>query len=277
MINILLSTYNGERYLAEQLDSILAQTYTDWRLFVRDDGSIDGTKAIIATYAHRDARIAIVADGQNVGAKQSFMSLLEAYGEADYFAFADQDDVWDADKLAICLEKMQEAERRYPNSPVVVHTDLRVVDAQLHEIAPSFWDYCHIRPDILDDHIRYMAFCTSVTGCAMLFNKAARTCSLPMKEKALMHDWWIARQTMFAGGHVIAVWQTTVAYRQHGNNVLGATAYSVLKKPWHQRREEAQRMYALAHPEIYANKIQFWWWKMIYTCHRLLTSRKRHG
>lgn len=277
MIYILLSTYNGERYLPKQLDSIIAQTYSDWRLFARDDGSVDETRAILDSYARKDARITVAADKQNIGAKRSFMSLLEQNGGADYYAFADQDDIWDTDKLEICLKKMQQVERSYPNSPVVIHTDLRVVDGHLQEIAPSFWKYCNIRPDLLDDHIRYMAFCPSVTGCTMLFNKAARICSLSIKENALMHDWWIARQTMLAGGYVVPIWQTTVAYRQHENNVLGATAYSVFKKSWHQRKAENQRMYQLAFPDIFSNKIQFWWWKVIYVCHRILTSRKSHG
>lgn len=271
MIYILLSTYNGERFLPEQLDSIVAQTRTDWRLFVRDDGSTDGTRAVLDYYARKDTRIVVTTDGKNLGAKRSFMSLLEQYGEADYFAFADQDDVWDANKLELCVTAIQQAEHRWPNSPIVVHTDLRVVDEQLQEIAPSFWRYCNIQPEVLDSNVRYMAFCTSVTGCAMLFNSAARRCSLPMREDAFMHDWWITQRTMLSQGYVVPIYRSTVAYRQHGSNVVGAKQHSLFKS-WNQRKQEAELMYSQAYPDIFANKFQFWCWKMIYYFHRIIKS-----
>ena len=273
MIHILMSTYNGESYLQEQLDSILAQTYTDWRLFVRDDGSCDKTRNILAEYTLKDARITVVTDDKNMGAKYSFMWLLENNGDAHYIAFADQDDVWDANKLELCMETMQQAEQRFPDSPIVVHSDLRVVDEQLRVIASSFWQYSNIRPDLLDRNIHYMAICTSVTGCAMLFNRAARTCALPMAKSAYMHDLWIAQRTLLAGGHIIPIYQTPIAYRQHHANLLGATEYSAWRKTWQQRKEDIQQVYDLAHPAIFANKMEFWYWKLIYLCHRLLTSR----
>lgn len=273
MINILLSTYNGERYLQEQLDSILAQTYTDWHLYVRDDGSKDATCHILESYAKKDARITIVQNGMNLGAKRSFMHLLESYGEADYMAFADQDDVWDANKLEVCLKAIQEAEQHFPDKPIIVHTDLRVVDEQLHMIAPSFWRYCNIRPDLLDNNIHYMAICTSVTGCTMLINRAARACAIPMEVTAYMHDLWIAQRTLMAGGLIVPIYQTTMDYRQHESNVEGATAYS-WRSTWKQRRKEVEQVYERAHPTIFANKLEFWGWKTIYLFHRLLKPRK---
>lgn len=276
MIHILLSTYNGERWLAEQLDSLLSQTYTDWRLYVRDDGSGDGTCSILKAYAQKDARITVIEEAEKLGAKRSFMYLLEQFGEADYFAFADQDDVWDFDKLALCVKTMQEQEKRTPAVPIVVHTDLRVVDEHLQPIAPSFWQYCNIRPKLLDNNIHYMALCSSVTGCAMLFNRAARACALPMRENAFMHDLWIAQRTLLNGGYVIPLYRTTVAYRQHGSNVLGATRYTAWGKSLRKRIEEVQFTYSVSHPEIFANKLQFCWWKIKYTFHRLFTS-ENHG
>ena len=150
MLHILMSTYNGERYLAQQIESIIAQTYTDWCLFIRDDGSKDGTKQILDAYAVKDKRITVLRDTENVGACRSFERLLEQCGGAGYYAFADQDDVWDADKLEICMQVIRAQEKAFPRKPVVVHTDLRVVDEQLQEIAPSFWHYSNIQPDLLD-------------------------------------------------------------------------------------------------------------------------------
>ena len=268
MVYILLSTYNGAHYLAEQLDSILAQTYTDWQLLVRDDGSTDETLRIVQEYAKKDKRIGLLTDGENIGACRSFERLLTQCGEAEYYAFCDQDDVWRSDKLAICIEAIQQAENECPDKPIVVHTDLQVVDENLKEIAPSFWRYSNIQADLLDAHIHYLAICNSVTGCAMLFNKAARDCSLPMSADAYMHDAWIALMTAYQGGHVIPIHQTPVAYRQHGDNVLGAIHYSVLGRSVSRRRYEAHVSYARARGYVYKNKMQFLLWKIVYFIHR---------
>ena len=274
MIHILLSTYNGERYLVEQIDSILAQTYTEWRLFVRDDGSVDQTMHILEHYAKQDDRIRIIDNGgEKKGAMRSFEYLLTQCDGAEYYAFCDQDDVWKPEKLAICVNEIQLQEKRFPDIPIVVHTDLQVVDEQLHEVAPSFWQYSNIRPDLLDTHIRYMAICNSVTGCAMLFNRYARQVALPMSEKAYMHDAWIAIQTMLCGGKVIPIYQTPIAYRQHLNNTLGAVPYTIFGKTFAQRLEDAKRSYRMSHPAVYSNRTQFILWKMVYTLHRFLSSK----
>ena len=270
MVHILLSTYNGERYLAQQLDSILAQTYTDWRLYVRDDGSKDGTVALVEQYAKKDKRIIPMHDGENVGAMRSFMRLLERCDKADYYAFADQDDYWEPEKIAICVRAIEQAEQQYPDLPIVVHTDLQVVDGDLKPIAPSFWRYTNVRPDLLDKNIRYLAICNSVTGCTMLFNGRARACAFPVTNEAFMHDAWIALMTMRQGGKVIPLYDTPIAYRQHGHNTIGATEYSIWSRTLQKRLQDAQMSYSMAHPIVYKNKLQFWVWKMIYLAHRAL-------
>ena len=268
MIHILMSTYNGARYLAEQIDSILAQTYTDWRLYIRDDGSTDDTLRIVQNYAKKDKRITVLEDSDNLGACRSFERLLQTSDGAEYYAFADQDDVWRPDKLAILLKAMQEAEQEYPKLPIVVHSDLQVVDAQLKEIAPSFWQYSNLRPDIVDANLHYLAICNTVTGCAMLFNRAARTYSLPFPQTAYMHDAWVALAAAAKGGKVIPLSATPIAYRQHSTNVLGAVRYSLLHKKWAQRKADARRSYTMAHPLVFTNKMHFAYWKMVYFIHR---------
>ena len=268
MLHILLSTYNGERYLSEQLDSILAQTYTEWRLYIRDDGSKDETLCIARDYAKKDHRIVLMEDCDNLGACRSFERLLQVCGDADYFAFADQDDVWNPNKIEICMSAMRKAEQIYPNRPIVVHTDLKVVNEKLQEIAPSFWKYSNIRPDIVDENPRYLAIGNSVTGCAMLFNRAARIASLPFPTTVYMHDAWIALVTASHGGKVIPLSIMPIAYRQHCNNVLGAVRYTLFHKKWKQRKDDARRCYSMAHPLVYANKVQFLFWKIIYFIHR---------
>lgn len=274
MLHILLSTYNGERYISEQIDSILAQTYTEWRLFIRDDGSKDGTKAILHEYAQQYPEKIFVDETApgGLGAMRSFEYLLAQHGEAEYFAFADQDDVWLPDKLEVTMVAMEQTEQSHPGQPIVVHTDLKVVDEQLREIAPSFWKYSNIHPDLVDKHLHYLAICNSVTGCAMIFNRKARDLSLPMSPEAYMHDAWIALITLYSGGVVIPLHCTTIAYRQHGDNVLGAVQYAPFGRSIAQRTNDAQIAYRRAKGKVYHTYAGFIVWKIIYFIHR--TVRK---
>lgn len=275
MIHILLSTYNGERYLAEQLDSILAQTYTDWRLFIRDDGSTDGTMRVLKEYADADKRIELIVDGENIGACRSFERLLSQCAGAGYYAFADQDDVWKSDKLAVCLEEMHRQEQIHPGMPIVVHTDLQVVDEQLTEIATSFWQYGGICPAILDDNIHFLAICNSVTGCAVLMNAIARKVVLPFPPRVFMHDAWTGLRVLAEGGVVVPIYQTTICYRQHRDNVCGAQRYRFRLSNLREKRVLAERSYQTGKSIVFRNRVHFLWWKMIYFI-VLHTYRLRH-
>src|SRR5437870_3906176 len=127
MIDVLMSTYNGEEFLRPQLDSILAQDFPEIKLIVRDDGSKDSTKAILNEYAERDDRIVIITDTLgNLGAFASFMKLVEA-STAPYFMFADQDDVWLPEKASTMLAKTTElADKHGIDTPIVVFSDLSI-------------------------------------------------------------------------------------------------------------------------------------------------------
>ncbi len=266
MIHILLSTYNGERYLSEQLDSILSQTYTDWRLYARDDGSTDQTKAILGRYAEAHPERIIIDDSEpnGLGAMRSFEYLLAHHGEADYFAFSDQDDVWLPDKLEISMATIRQVEQVHPNQPVVVHTDLRVVDEHLNEVSPSFWAYGGIHPEILDHNIHYLAICNSVTGCAMLMNRSARAAVLPFPTHVFMHDAWIGIRVLSVGGKVIPIPQRTILYRQHGDNVCGAQPYRFRLDNLREKYYLAVRSYQTGHPLVFRNRLHFIWWKTLY-------------
>jgi len=222
MIDILLSTYNGEKYLGEQLDSILAQSYKDWHLIVRDDGSTDTTRAVLTSYSQKyPEKIEILPDHENIGCLRSFERLMQA-SEAPYCCFADQDDVWLTDKLHHALNEMQKAERQVPaDTPLVVAADLEVVDEDLRLLDESFWHYVRLNPDLLQTPER-LATCNYVTGCAMLFNRAALRVSLPFPPEAFMHDAVVALCTLHHGGIILRSPYRDVRYRQHGTNVLGA-------------------------------------------------------
>lgn len=266
MISILMSTYNGAMYIAEQLDSIVAQSVQDWELIVRDDGSTDNTSEILREYEKKDARIRVVEDTERRGAMRGFEWLLERYGTGEYVAFADQDDVWLPDKLRICKERMQQSEQKYGiDAPIVVHTDLKVVDSTLHTVAESFWEYTYIKPKVLNRRAEYLAICNSVTGCTMMFNQAARRVSLPFGEKALMHDAAIAVSTVLNHGKVVPVYVQTMLYRQHGDNTLGAIEYR-LWRSLNTRYQEAKEHYMAYHPVVFHNVVAFVYWKIRCFC-----------
>lgn len=272
MIKILLSTYNGARFLAEQIESILVQTYQDWQLVVRDDGSTDGTCAIIDDYcAKYPQKIVRQVDGlKNLGAMCSFEQLLTA-NEADYFMFCDQDDVWMADKIAIFAQKMQETEQKFGcETPTVIHGDMIVANERLETIAPSFWKFCNIHPEIIDCSLPFIAICNTITGCSCLLNNAAKRCMLPVSQRAYMHDAWLAIQTLASGGKIVPIGAPTMLYRQHGSNVLGAVNYDEMRCNIKLRIAQTKRVYRQAKGVAWQNIAEFVWYKM-----RYFISRKK--
>lgn len=222
MIDILLSTYNGERHLASQLDSILAQTFSGWRLLIRDDGSSDATLAVIDRYVARapDKIGRIATGGSRIGPCQSFSTLLEA-STASYVMFCDQDDVWLPDKVEVSLRRLQQLEARHGRAmPLAVFTDLKVVDEELRELASSFWSQLRLRPH-QGQRLNRLLFQSVANGCTMIFNAALRARAKPIPPDAIMHDWWLMLVAA-AFGRTDHVDEQTVLYRQHGANVCGA-------------------------------------------------------
>ena len=127
-IAILMATYNGEKYLGEQIDSLLAQTYKDWHLYIHDDGSTDNTNAILQEYAQKHSNIHVLEYESQRGAMRNFLSLLQRV-EADYYMFCDQDDVWLKEKVELSFEEMKRQEAACQGKPIIVYTDLYVTDA----------------------------------------------------------------------------------------------------------------------------------------------------
>ena len=222
---IVLSTFNGERYLAEQLDSIRRQTFPRWRLLLRDDASTDASRRIAEAAARRDPeRIKIVNDDDgNLGVVAAYSRLVER-AEADYILFADQDDLWLPDKIDRTLAAMRAAEQRHGvQTPLLVHTDLRVVDQSLRTLAPSFWRYRRLDP-VAEPQLRLLLAHNGVTGCAMMINRSLASLAAPFPPAAAMHDWWLALVACLFG-RVEAVNAATVLYRQHGDNSVGASRW----------------------------------------------------
>ena len=220
-IAILLSTYNGERYLIEQLDSLFSQTYSEFKLYVHDDGSSDKTISIIKEYQKRYIdQIVIKHDNCRRGAGNSFMWLLDNVS-ADYYMFCDQDDVWMPNKIEVSLNQIRQIEDEQGNHvPVGVFTDLTLVDEKLNIIHPSFWKFQNIKPR-LTSQFKYLVYGNGVTGCTLMINQAVKTIIQPLPDSIGLHDYWLAL-LISRHGYLYYYPNPTIYYRQHRNNVAGA-------------------------------------------------------
>lgn len=226
-IYVLLATYNGSAFIAEQLDSLVAQSEPGWRLLVRDDASTDRTPEIVAAYAAKDARITVLpASRANQGTVANFDSLLRAAREqgADYAMLMDQDDVWLADKIERQKALMRaEEDRLGPGVPILVHSDLELIDRDGRTIHPSFMSFQHIR-DEPSAPLRTLLVQNYVTGCTVLANRPLLDAALPIPPAAMVHDWWLALVAATTGkiGYDAT---PTVRYRQHRGNQIGAKGW----------------------------------------------------
>jgi len=230
LIGILMATYNGERFIREQINSILNQTYENWKLIIHDDGSTDSTVNIVKEYVKKyPEKIILIEDGIRCGgAKENFAHLIniaKAKFNFDYIMFSDQDDVWLPNKIEITLQKMIEVETQYKNTPIIVHTDLTVVDANLNIIAKSFWEYQTMNP--WNNTIACLLLENTVTGCTMMINKNLFEKIIIFPKEAICHDSWIALVCSAIGGVIARIKAPTVLYRQHGKNVTGARRYNL--------------------------------------------------
>jgi glycosyltransferase involved in cell wall biosynthesis len=227
------SDLNGEKYLKAQLDSLFSQSYKEYQIIARDDGSSDKTLEILNAYD-----IELVPFTHNLGAKGSFSALLDyalTHTDAEYFMFCDQDDVWESDKIEKTLAKMQEMEQAHLQTPLLVHSDLAVVDQDLQALSPSLWSYQNIDP--AKDALNRLLFHNVVTGCTMMINRKLALLSLPIADEAIMHDWWIV-MVASVFGHIGFIDEPLIRYRQHGKNDTGAKRYGMryyldrfIKKP----------------------------------------------
>ena len=217
---ILLPTYNGERFLPELLDSCLQ--WPDVALSARDDGSHDGTAGILRQYRDRRPERMRVDAGGNLGVKKNVSWLLERL-EAPYFLLADQDDVWEADKLPRLHSAMRDLEeRRGKDVPLLVWSDASLIDAAGEQTHTSFFSASGL-PASWCDAFRHSLVISNAAGCTFLGNRALAQAAVPIPAAAYMHDWWLLLVAQ-AIGDIAVVDAPLVRYRQHGGNVLGAGA-----------------------------------------------------
>lgn len=221
MIEILLATYNAAEYLLPQLQSIFAQTRQDFHLTIRDNCSTDDTCKILYDFAAKHpGKITIIEGEENLGAKGNFAYLIQK-SRGDYVMFSDADDVWLPEKIASTRAEMLRLESTSSaKMPLLVHTDLKVVNRSLNILSESFWDYTQRSPETTDQLNRLLVQNT-ITGCTMMANRALLDLAQPIPKEAFMHDWWLGLVAC-AFGRVGMVKEPTMLYRQHGKNQIGA-------------------------------------------------------
>lgn len=209
---VLMSTYNGEKYLQEQVDSLLGQgEIGELRLLVRDDGSTDKTQEILKNYQSQG--VLKWYAGENLKPAKSFMRLLADAPDADYYAFCDQDDVWLPDKLKQAVQLLNQKDKE---TPCLYFSNVNYVNQKLEPLEG--------RPKIEKAYTLAQAILgNNVIGCTMVINrKLKELCSQYLPEVLIMHDSWINQVCLSAGGQVVFDSRAFILYRQHENNTIGS-------------------------------------------------------
>ena len=212
-IAVLISTYNAEKYICEQLDSIFKQEGNlEIHIYIRDDGSTDHTRTILKDY--EEQKKVTVIQGQNVGPAHSFLQLFSMVSGYDFYAFADQDDYWYPHKLITEIKLF-----RNNNRPQIVFSNSEIVDSNLGTLGSNLFKS---KPMLNLETVFVFA---SVQGCTMVWNNSlhdiVRNCDIP--EIVIMHDSFLARVCVAVGGQIDYIDEPLIKYRQHENNVIGVS------------------------------------------------------
>ena len=232
-VAVLLATFNGGLYLKEQINSIISQDYSNWRLYIRDDGSTDNTLKVIDEFVAKDARIVLINDEYgNLGAAHNFEQLIKytLNSEEMYFCFSDQDDVWLSNKLRKSTALVNNSRVKDAELPLLIYSDMEVVDANLKRISLSFMDYQGLY-HAASNPVHVLLTQNFVTGCTMLLNRRLLDFAFPVPKEALMHDWWLALCAVVFG-QIDYIDESLLKYRQHGNNEVGAKHFGDYLNPF---------------------------------------------
>lgn len=226
-VAVIMSTYNGEKYISEQIDSILNQTGVEVELFIRDDGSKDNTLKIIKEYMQKHNNIHIDT-GINLGFRQSFIQELLSVRGYEYYSFSDQDDYWDKEKLYQACLKLQKVKT---GNPAVYYSNLNVADANLNV-------YRTTKLQNRKKSLESLVMRRSIAGCTMVFNECLwnKIAEVDVSDDMLKrgHDSFILSLCYALGGTVICDPNAYIRYRQHTSNTSGSSHGAVqrIKKEW---------------------------------------------
>lgn len=217
-VEVLVATYNGEKYIARQLESIINQTYSDFICMIHDDGSTDSTKSIVNEYAQKYPNIVRILEYPSTGgACNNFLSMLK-FCTAKYICFADQDDVWLPNKIETLVADMKKYEKE---KPCVVFSNLIIVDDKMNIISDNYMDYCGF--DTHDLNKKRFLMGNIAPGCSMIINRELKELAIKYKDinNIDMHDWWCIELASFVGS-VHYEPKALILYCQHNTNVVGA-------------------------------------------------------
>lgn len=222
MVEILLPVYNGAKYLKEQIDSILLQTFDDWHLTFRDDGSSDYSVSIIEYYCQLyPEKISCLTEcSVNLGVTKSFEYLLN-HSKSKYLMLSDQDDIWLPDKIMISLNELKKLEQQGGDLPCLVCTDVKCINSKGVIINNSFFKSQKFYIDVIGNESKMLAL-NIVQGSTVMINRRALDYILPIPQD-LFHDKWIG-VIISHFGLVSYISTPTMLYRQHMQNVVGANS-----------------------------------------------------
>lgn len=279
---ILLATYNGGQFIKEQIDSIINQTYSDWELYIRDDGSTDNTLDIICQYQNNYKNIHLITDSLGgLGTRDQFLHLLEIV-DAEYYMFCDQDDKWFLDKIQKSLARIKEVEKVNPEKAVIIGSDCAMCGPDFEVINPSCWDHLRIEPRkfLTRNGIYVYPF---ITGAAMILNRKVKDILPPIPQNCPknrpMYDWWILIN-VFKFGTVELLEEPTRYYRQHANNVSGGidkldTSYmnklSKFKKVFRNNQTRGEILKLIG----YGSLVKYYFYKAVYLS-KMISYKHKH-
>ncbi len=212
LVSVAMATYNGEKYLVEQLDSILTQTHPIYEIIIVDDGSSDKTLDILNLYQNKFSNIKVYPNSENLGVVKSFERAI-MLTSGDYIALSDQDDVWSNDKIAKLVDAL--------GDNLLIHSDILVVDEALQPLQKYQFTHKRLTRGLYVDYLLF----NDVTGCTLLMKRELLDLGLPIPNGVYMHDHYLALIAAFYK-RITYLDVQLVKYRQHSSNVVGAKAAS---------------------------------------------------
>ena len=217
-VEILLATYNGEKFLSKQLDSIINQEYTFWDLLIHDDGSVDNTISILKEYQKIYPKKILLLNDQKIfsSASNNFFHLIKNRSrEANLYCLCDQDDIWHKNKLKFIIERYISKENK---EPLLIHSDLSLIDNRGKLLEKSHNKLINFQKKFITK--KRALYFNPIPGCAMCINSALAD-KISYSNDMVMHDWWILLTAMHINTNVIYINFPLVKYRQHSGNVCG--------------------------------------------------------
>ena len=217
-----MATFNGERYIKEQIDSILSQTYQNFELIIGDDCSTDSTLSILKEYAQKDERIVIIQNPENLGFKKNFENLLH-YAKGDFIALSDQDDIWTLNHLELLLSKATEYDLVCSNSSLI-DINGQPLNFTMKDVFNN--KYLKYDKESIQIHLLHYNF---VQGSTCLISRSLIEKSLPIPENIKYHDYWFALNAAFSK-EIFYFDESLLLYRQHNTNVTSNNKWNLFER-----------------------------------------------